>query len=189
MQHCLQMKQPEERRGLPHLAHPLTTSPALSGLVNGRSPLSLEMQCTASLLPLSALQGFLWLWGWCAGQRAAALELVVNVDPREAERNAESTTYHLSEQPDTISEKLTASFWVMSYPNRLLCPGGGQKERGPPSGFIVSSSGEAGGLSLYSVSGPLIGTLVTSLTPPGHPLMADMIHIFLSQTSRCAAST
>ena len=30
------------------------------------------------------------------GQRAAALELVVNVDPREAERNGESTAYHLA---------------------------------------------------------------------------------------------
>lgn len=54
----------------------------------------------------------------------------------------------------------------MHYPNRLLCPGGGRKERSP-SDFTVRVRGEVGALRLCSGLGPLVGALIISLTCPG----------------------
>lgn len=112
-QHFLQIKQAENRRGLPHPALPLTASPAVGGLVNGSSPSRLEVRALHLCFHCQLCSHFCgcgnstWVTACCW------LELVVNVDPREAERNGGeyclSLSCHKSEQSDTISEQLTAS--------------------------------------------------------------------------------
>ena len=113
MQHFLQIKQAENRRGLLHPALPLTASPAVGGLVNGSSPSRLEVRASHLCFHCQLCSDFcgcgnsMWVTACCW------LELVVDVDPREAERNGGeyclSLSCHKSEQSGTISEQLTAS--------------------------------------------------------------------------------
>ncbi|CAI9178174.1 unnamed protein product [Rangifer tarandus platyrhynchus] len=92
---------------------PVAWEQIVGGLVNGSSPLRLEVRASHLCFHCQLCSDFcgcgnsMWVTACCW------LELVVNVDPREAERNGGeyclSLSCHKSEQSDTISEQLTAS--------------------------------------------------------------------------------